>query len=540
MTPDPDKLGSDAPRRYLICPSFPTPNGRLHLGHVAGPYLAADLLKRHLQRLGHDVCLLGGFDTFEHHVEFKAWHHGTPPDSVAQQHHDLILRSLKLFHIDYDDWIVPSDEKSNAGITCAIRELLDRLASDARIELRRESMLYSPADERFVIGPWLSGRCPACQQAVAGFTCEACGHHFQPGQMLEPRARVPLGPLESREVLTPFLRGLNDYRRFLDRKLDDRRMSATCQSVLATYANRPDVAVRLGVPGAYGIPLPMSLGCPDQVCFTYSMLFPYCLYLGSRSLLIKGWDRNPFSQDSGITTITTLGTDSIVHRGFTLPALAHFFGGSKDFDWIIALHFYTLNGEKFSTSRNHAIWADEFLERAGVPADAARLYLCITSPAQRSTNFSLAEFERFCDRTYAPMLIVLRDLLAAVPSQSPEPSRPGELARLRSWIREQDQLMKPEQFAPDGFAALGLQWLDQWHPSGDPAPGAYWILKGFCLLMYPVMPVICQNLWEALGHSGRPRISEYQSTPLPRPVTLQPSMPRIRLVELALPVDRGA
>jgi methionyl-tRNA synthetase len=183
----------------------PTANGRLHIGHGAGPYLRADMLARSLRRSGHDVQVVTGSDAWENWVVLAALRLGWPPERTARHFHEGIGRDLRNLDVRLDAWIDPREEEHAEPYHRVHDDLLHELAESGSAELQTETIPVSADSGRAVVGTWLLGRCPTCGRDVAGNACVYCADRFEPAEVVAPRSRLEEGPLRWREVRNWFL-----------------------------------------------------------------------------------------------------------------------------------------------------------------------------------------------------------------------------------------------------------------------------------------------------------------------------------------------
>jgi methionyl-tRNA synthetase len=191
---------------FVILPMQPTPNGRLHLGHASGPYLRADAVARHLRRSGHVVEVVCGSDVFENWILLDCERTGRTPVETVNLYHAGIRDDLAALAIDVDDFVNPLDPQHAEAYRAIHETLIDSLIASGSADLAAERFPVSSGSGRYVVGVWLLGRCPNCNDDVAGNSCENCGYHFQPSEVQSPRSRLDEGELEWRQEDCWFLK----------------------------------------------------------------------------------------------------------------------------------------------------------------------------------------------------------------------------------------------------------------------------------------------------------------------------------------------
>ena len=494
-------------REFLLVPVMPTPNGRLHLGHIAGPYLKMDVLARHLRRFGHRVCLISGSDVHESFVLLKAHQTGESPDHICAHFHDLISRDFKALDIAFDAFINPLDHEDNWAELYNQHNLdfMNRLIAQGATKTRREQFLYASAHDRYITGCWLLGSCPQCGSDAGSFFCETCGAHFRPECIREPHPRLEEGPLSRREVKCLYLR-ISNPQRLLSR-LVEMGVPETFQQIARQYIADQGAEIRLTQPGHWGISWQVPGESVPQVIFTYTALFAYAVACGEIYGRLVGTGVNAFHPDSGVTTIASFGIDNGIPFliGGLGGALEH--GAIKPFDHFLINHFYHLEGAKFSTSRGHAIWAGDIAQSRSIDSDAVRGYLAKTNPESSPENFDVREFVTFINE-YLGHHLNMRVQNAGACLGAQEPSGPSSrlLERLRQHLEAQEKSCDPRAFCLKDVMRQVETWVEEHTTFGDEGQAPYWWLKGLALLAYPIMPRFGVILWQALGHEGIPTV----------------------------------
>ncbi len=481
--------------RFLLVPMQPTPNGRLHLGHASGPYLRSDVLARFLRREGHDVRVVTGSDVYENWILLDALRNGRSPGDTCRRFHTLIADDLAHLHVALDDWIDPLDPGHAAPYRTVHENLVDDLLARGQVREVVERFPVSTGSGRYVVGVWLSGRCPNCGAGAGGNACEECGYHFQPSEILEPRSRLDEGPLTWRDVRCQWLVPTDPGR--VSAGIEASGAPADVVGVARRYVARTGGRIRLTIPGDWGIDGRHTL--PDTVlCNT---VYAYSLYCGAVAARLDALPAEPFQVGSDVTTVAFFGIDNAI-AGLVGPhAMAAAHGALRPFDHVAVNRFMTLEGEKFSTSRGHAVWVSELVEQTSATGDEVRHHLASRSPEEETTDFRPDEFaaatnelRRTLDRQVGAALRVATG-----------GSDPAVLARLDAALAAQARALRPESVAISAAAVVVDEWLAR--PSTEAAGGeaaTSWLL-GLALLAEPIMPTLASGLWQALGLAGRPR-----------------------------------
>jgi methionyl-tRNA synthetase len=502
-----------AGRHYLLAPVMPTPNGRLHLGHIAGPFLRMDVIARYLRRRGDRARIIFGTDSYDSYVPLAAVQEGRSNEEICSRYHELIRHDLSAMDIEVDEFVNPEAPRWTQGYHRAHREFLAQLVRSGKTVTIRERVPYDTATGRYLVGGFLSGRCPDCSAEVSNFLCESCGGHLLPESLREPRPRLAAGPVEWREVPSLFLR--IPPAGMLLRHLESMGIPGSFIDQVGEYVAEHGPLARLTTPGQWGVSTSDATAGASSVFFSYTGILPYSLYCGELFSHAEPGAGNPFAPESEVVTVTSCGTDNIVTALVSVigGALAH--GGVKPFDHVLLNHLYSLEGKKFSTSRRHAIWAADAASLPTVSTDSLRYYLSAVNPELAPENLSLDDYVRVHNSQLASALSgrVRQAAEAIQDGGRPDDLAPDIAIRLAGALRAQDDAFELSRASMAHAAAPIRSWLQQ----GALDRGQeYWWLKGLALLSYPVMPRLGTSLWSLLGHDGVPSLAGFRTATHPR------------------------
>ncbi|GIJ51788.1 methionine--tRNA ligase [Virgisporangium aliadipatigenens] len=475
---------------HVLLPIAPTPNGRLHLGHIGGPMLKADVLARHYRRAGETVALVGSTDPYDSYLLLRARETGMSPEQVVRHWHPLIEADLHAVGIVPDRFLNFLDEPWRRRNHDACLNIVRELRAQGLVTVRTERFPYCAGTGAFVTGGFVRGRCPRCDAAIAGYFCEECGHHFRPEQVTAPRCGFDDCVPRVRDVPCLYAR-LPDPEAVL-RRIAEIGVPQLYGGVVREYLRVQGPELRLTHPGTWGVPVPVEGSPVPQVAFTYVVGGLAFLTLSARI----GAAELGLADDAPVHTVTSFGFDNSLPFLLGGLGLAMALPGRRPTDHMLLNHFMTLDGSKFSTSRNHVIWAGDEVEESG--GDAVRAYLADRSPARSVTDFSRTGFADYRDK-------VLRGRWREAVGHAWEAgtgTAPSALtARLDELLSVQQQAVEPANDDLPRFLAAVQAWVDD----GAPAGGAAWWLRGLALLAAPVTPEFAGRLWRSLGLSGEPR-----------------------------------
>ncbi|VVC77220.1 Methionine--tRNA ligase [Aquicella siphonis] len=483
-------------KKYLLIPSVPTPNGGLHLGHIGGPYLAADVLARYLRMRGAEALVMSGTDSYESYVTLQAAKEMRPPDSVCHAYHERIVNDLEVMQISMDEFVNPLSLRWNAVYSGWHYRILQQLQDAGSILRVNENMPWDPVRKMYLAGCWLQGKCPQCALEVTGYFCENCGAHFRPEELSHDSG------LLHREVTNLFLR-LQDICR-----LSETGIQPEIESSYRQYLNRQQGMLRLTANNPWGL-----YHDDESTLFNYGFIFAYFLMLGEIASQRLHANENAFSADSSIITIACFGIDNAIPFLASVLGITNACAEFKPFDYYLANHFYLLEGRKFSTSRRHAIWVKDFSGSEKLITDCVRYYLSSINVRENQGDFIMSEFKACClrmmdcvQRLVIPALQQIADVpITAIGADMME--------EMESALARQEQAMRPVRYLPQTATDQVEVWIQSGEGHAKADGNAFWWLKGLCLLVYPMMPHLGQEMWFALGYDGAPDSLELSRLP---------------------------
>lgn len=518
-----------APRDTLVFSTPPTPNGDLHLGHLSGPYLAADVLRRALAERGAAALHVTGRDDNQTYVLLKASREGSTPTDVADRFAQAIRGTLAAADIPLDGFIEPDRDGLYAAF---VADLVARLSANGFVEARRAPVLVDDAG-RVVHEAYVRGSCPHCGEGADGNACEACGRPIACTELRDPIVTLTGAPARVGEAERLFFL-MSKLGPRLDVAVKETRMSARAyvcaQSILDDGA--PDIPITQ--PTGWGLPAPVA-GFEDQVLYVWFEMAAGYLYGAARALDPQAdtvsalWEaaKRAFSGDREI--VHCYGFDNTWYHSLLFPAVY----AALDMGLVaprthVVNELLDLDGSKFSTSRNHLIWGRDLLAEA--PADAVRYGLCRARPQGVRANFRLDAFLADANALFAEglprWLAALGGLLAPHGGVVPEPGAwlgdyEAYLARIRGFVATCERALSPHGYdareAADAIAtfvadsrryceaqaALGLSGAQANYARTAAATGCLG-LAAFAILADPIMPDLAGRIRAALGVENDP------------------------------------
>lgn len=357
------------PSSVMITAAPPTPNGPLHLGHISGPYLASDILTRYLRLRSVSVKNHCGTDDHQNYVYEKAHALQIPAEDFRKKMLSRIHKSFSMMHINTDEFIEPKSDiqYQNKIIAFTQRAIELNIIKQEEIELP-----YCTHCEHTLVDARLTGHCPVCHADGHG-VCENCGIVVAPQDLLYPScSRCKM--IASKKIMTAYTFELNDYLPAIQQDLLQLSLPLRIQQLIDRVSHMKQLKMLITYPHAKhpGICLPGS----DQ---TIHVWFEMAAHYEQFALSNQTW-------------IHCFGFDNSFYYLLFIPALLRAINNQAKLpDVMVTNDFLQLDGDKFSTSREHAIWADEF----NGDVDHLRLYLSIHRPSFSFSDFSIQDFQRF-------------------------------------------------------------------------------------------------------------------------------------------------
>jgi len=373
-------------RTVVISPA-PTANGDLHLGHIAGPFLAADVHTRYARSQGREVLLGTGFQDTSTFVVTTAHRRGVTPAELVATSAAQISASLEAMGIGVDGYTGDDDR-----FTKWVVDFVGRLYSAGKLELRTMKFPYSSRSGEFLVDGFASGSCPECLAEGCAGLCESCGQLVAAGDLLDVRSTLdPADPVVLREADVLVL-PVERYRSRLQAHFAAHAPGMRphmAQAMAAMLAKPlPDFPVTYPISWGIEVPFPEVAGQrvnPNAEPMAWSM-HATALAAEKRSGAVSSEDAL-WLAGAGSEIVYFLGFDNIYPFAIAGPAMLLALDGRYDLPTrYLTNEFYELDHRKFSTSRGHVVWSRDLA--AEVPRDLIRFHLAATSPEHQRTSFT--------------------------------------------------------------------------------------------------------------------------------------------------------
>ena len=380
-------------KRTTVTSALPYANGGVHIGHLAGVYVPADIYVRYLRLKGEDVMFVGGSDEHGVPITIRARKEGITPQDVVDRYHELIKKSFEDFGISFDVYSRTTSKIHHAFASDFFRKLYD----DGKLIEKTSKQYYDEVVGDFLTDRDIEGECPYCHnQNAYGNQCEVCGRDLSPTELINPRSR--------RSNATPVLRDtnnwylpLNDYQEWLRQWILEEHKEwrvnvyGQCKSWLEMDLQPRAMTRDLN----WGIPVPVE-GAEGKVLYVW---FDAPIgYISNTKELCENnperwgtWQR--WWQDEDTRLVHFIGKDNIVFHCIIFPVMMKAHGDYIMPDNVPANEFLNLEDEKISTSKNWAVWLHEYLVDFPGKQDVLRYVLTANAPETKDNNFTWRDFQ---------------------------------------------------------------------------------------------------------------------------------------------------
>lgn len=374
-------------KRTLVTSALPYANGPVHIGHMAGVYIPADIYVRYLRLKGQEVLFIGGSDEHGVPITIRAKKENTTPQAIVDKYHAIIKKSFEDFGISFDIYSRTSSDihKKTAS------DFFMNLYNKGQFEEQTNEQYYDEEAQMFLADRYIMGECPRCGNLEAyGDQCEACGSSLSPTDLKNPRSTISgSAPVmrETKHWYLPLDKHEDWLRKWIleDHKEWKSNVYGQCKSWLDTGLHPRAVSRDLdwGVP----IPLPEAKGKVLYVWFDA----PIGYISNTIELLPDSWET--WWKSESTKMVHFIGKDNIVFHCIVFPAMLKADGSYILPDNVPANEFLNLEGDKISTSRNWAVWLHEYLEDFPGKSDILRYVLTANAPETKDNDFTWKDFQ---------------------------------------------------------------------------------------------------------------------------------------------------
>jgi len=372
--------------RILVTAALPYANGPVHIGHLAGCYIPADIYTRFQRARKKDILFIGGSDEHGVPITIRAMKEGITPQQVVDKYHTLIKKSFEQMFISFDIYARTSSPVHHETAAGFFKKLYD----ENIFEEKETEQYYDESANTFLADRYITGTCPICSNPNAfGDQCERCGSSLSPDQLINPRSTLSDAVPVKRKT-THWYFPLQHYELFLKEWILNghtewkNNVYGQCKSWLANglqpraMTRDSNWGIKVPLPGAEGKVLYVWFDAPIG-------------YISATKELTPKWA--DYWQQNDTKLVHFIGKDNIVFHCIIFPAMLKAHGHYVLPDNVPANEFLNIEGEKVSTSRNWAVWVHEYLEDFPGCEDVMRYVLCANAPETKDNDFTWKDFQ---------------------------------------------------------------------------------------------------------------------------------------------------
>ena len=380
-------------KRTTVTSALPYANGGVHIGHLAGVYVPADIYVRYLRLKKEDVMFIGGSDEHGVPITVRARKEGITPQDVVDRYHNMIKKSFEEFGISFDVYSRTTSETHHKFAAEWFRKLYD----EGKLVEETTEQLYDEEAKQFLADRYVTGECPHCHaQGAYGDQCEKCGRDLSPTELINPKSTISGSTPVLKSTKNWYL-PLNEYQEWLKQWILEGHKEwrpnvyGQCKSWLEMDLQPRAMTRDLN----WGIPVPIE-GAEGKVLYVWFDA-PIGYVSNTKELCEKepekwgSWEK--WWQDEDTRLVHFIGKDNIVFHCIIFPVMMKAHGKYIMPDNVPSNEFLNLENDKISTSRNWAVWLHEYLEDMPGKQDVLRYVLTANAPETKDNNFTWKDFQ---------------------------------------------------------------------------------------------------------------------------------------------------
>ena len=376
--------------RYTITSALPYANGPIHIGHLAGVYIPADIYSRYLRLKGNDVLFIGGSDEHGVPITIKARQQGVSPQNIVDKYHNIIRDSFEKLGISFDIYSRTSNQVHHETASEFFKTLYDK----GKFIEKTTKQFYDEENNQFLADRYITGTCPNCSNENAyGDQCEKCGTSLNATDLINPVSALSGKIPVLRDTKHWFL-PLDKYEEWLKNWIlichkDDWKTNVygQCKSWLDSGLQPRAVTRDLD----WGVKVPLENADGKVLYVWFDAPIGYISATKEYFQNKQDWEKYWKAEDTKL--VHFIGKDNIVFHCIMFPVMLHAEGSFILPDNVPANEFMNLEGDKISTSRNWAVWLHEYLEEFPGKQDVLRYALCANAPETKDNDFTWKDFQ---------------------------------------------------------------------------------------------------------------------------------------------------
>ena len=386
-------------KRFTITSALLYANGPIHLGHLAGAYLPADIFARYQKQKGHDVAFICGSDEHGAAITLQAKKNNISPKEIVDKYHDLNKKSFEDFGINFDIY----DRTSSEDHHQTAQDIFKELENKNSFTKKTSQQFYDAKNQQFLADRYIVGTCPKCEHKEAyGDQCEKCGSALNPEELINPKSSIS-GEVPILKETTHWYLPMQKHEDWLKEWINNgtfnnnknhnprswrSQVIGQCNSWIESGLKERSMTRDLD----WGVKVPIE---NNDGKVLYVWLDAPIGYITATKKLAekKGVDWKKYWMNNESELIHFIGKDNIVFHCIIFPIILKELGGYNLPTNVPANEFLNLEGQKLSTSRNWAIWLHEYLNDFENQQDTLRYVLCATAPESKDTDFTWKDFQ---------------------------------------------------------------------------------------------------------------------------------------------------
>lgn len=507
-------------KRYTVTSALPYANGPVHIGHLAGVYVPADIYARYLRMAGEDVLFIGGSDEHGVPITIKARKEGCSPQDIVDRYHTIIKQSFRELGISFDIYSRTSDPEHHKTAADYFKKLYD----EGKFVEKSSMQYFDETANQFLADRYITGTCPHCGNEHAyGDQCEACGTSLNATDLINPKSTLSGNAPVMKETKHWYL-PLDQYEPWLREWILEQHKGDWKTNVYGQCKSWIDAGLQ---PRAvtrdldWGVKLPIADSEGKVLYVWFDAPIGYISF--TKQLKGADWEKWWKSEDSKL--VHFIGKDNIVFHCIIFPSMLKADGGYIIPQNVPANEFLNLEGDKISTSRNWAVWLHEYLRDFEGKQDVLRYTLCSNAPETKDNDFTWKDFQlknnselvavfgNFVNRT---LVLTHKFFGGKVPARSSQPDEVdsaliSEIASFPERIGRYIETYKFRDAVSEmmNLARLGNRYLTETEPwklmKTDPEKTAsvlnlsLQICANLAVLCRPFMPFSSDKLFHMLG-----------------------------------------